>query len=189
MMSDALSTQGSRERDPLRQLFERIFDAEYDYVYHSLRRLGVHSRDLEDLAHDVFIAVYANLRRYDEARPIKPWLFAFAFRVASDYRRLARHNTALGIETETVATQDRSAEEAAMDHEAAQSVDRVLQEIPLDQRAVFVMYEIDETPMKDIAETLEIPVNTAYSRLRLARTAFAEAIAREKERRSGHDRV
>lgn len=170
----AVATSGD-----LRQLFERIFDAEYDYVYCSLRRLGVQERDLEDVAHDVFVTVYANLGRYDAARPLRPWLFAFAFRLASDYRRLARHRTTLGVETEAVTAPGRSAEDAAMDREAAGIVERALEAMPIEQRAVFVMYEIDETPMKEIAETLEIPVNTAYSRLRLARAAFAEAARRE----------
>ncbi len=176
-MSLPSSTQAI-ERDAL---FERIFDAEYDYVHHSLRRLGVQQRDLEDLAHDVFVAVYGNLSRYDETRPIKPWLFAFAFRLASDYRRLARHRTALGVEPDDVVASQPSAEDTAIDRQTARLVDRALDGLPLEQRAVFVMYEIDETSMKDVAETLEIPVNTAYSRLRLARAAFAEAVRRERD--------
>ena len=39
----------------------------------------------------MFVEVFRNLHRYDPARPLRPWLFAFAFRFASDYRRLARH--------------------------------------------------------------------------------------------------
>ncbi|MBX3191923.1 MAG: sigma-70 family RNA polymerase sigma factor [Labilithrix sp.] len=153
--------------------FRQVFDAQYGYVYHSLRRLGVEMRDLEDLAHDVFVEVFENLHRYDRARPIKPWLFAFAFRFASDYRRLARHKTGLGVGDDDAVANDPSAEEALFDREAAALVRRALEAMPIEQRAVFVLYEIDETPMREIADSMGISVNTAYSRLRLARATFA----------------
>jgi RNA polymerase sigma-70 factor (ECF subfamily) len=160
--------------DERTRLFRALFDAEYDYVYHSLRRLGVQARDLEDLAHDVFVAVYENLARYDRSRPVRPWLFAFAFRKASDYRRLARHKTALGVPDDTRAEGAPTAEDDAARREGVAIVERILETIPLDQRAVFIQYEIDEVSMQDIAESMGIPVNTAYSRLRLARATFAE---------------
>jgi RNA polymerase sigma-70 factor, ECF subfamily len=166
-------------------LFSRLFDEEYDFIYHSLRRLGVPSRDLEDTAHDTFVKVYENLERYDPSRPPRPWLFAFAFRLASDYRRLARHRVAPGVAPEDLAERAASAEERVADREAGRIAEAVLLTIPIDLRAVFILYEIDEMPMKTIATTLEIPVNTAYSRLRLARAAFAEAIARMKSREGG----
>ncbi len=182
MTRDEGSTQAHDvEREAL---FRRVFDAEYDYVFHSLRRLGVHDRDREDVAHDVFVAVYQNLGRYDRARPIRPWLFAFAFRFASDYRRLARHKTSLGV-PETVASPP-SAEDDVARGEAAAVLLRILDAMPMEQRAVFVMYEIDETPMKEIAESLDIPVNTAYSRLRLAREVFREEA--EKAKKGGGER-
>jgi RNA polymerase sigma-70 factor, ECF subfamily len=155
--------------------FRTVFDAEYDYVHHSLRRLGVQPRDLEDLVHDVFVEVYKNLDRYDRQRPIKPWLFAFAFRFASDYRRLARHRTQLGLADDAASAMSTapSAEDRAVDREGAALIMTALEAMPIEQRAVFVLYEIDETPMKVIAESLGIPANTAYSRLRLARETFA----------------
>jgi RNA polymerase sigma-70 factor (ECF subfamily) len=153
--------------------FRTVFDTEYDYVHHSLRRLGVDQRDLEDVAHEVFVEVYKNLGRYDRARPIKPWLFAFAFRFASDYRRLARHRTELGLPDDEATSHAPSAEDRAVEREAAQLVAAALHAMPIDQRAVFLLYELDEIPMKQIAESLGIAVNTAYSRLRLAREVFA----------------
>src|SRR5262249_14351656 len=71
--------------------FRSLFDREFSYVWTALRRLGVAARDLEDVTHDVFVEVFRNFARYDPARPVRPWLFAFAFRFASDYRRLVRH--------------------------------------------------------------------------------------------------
>ena len=168
---------GNGENVPL---FSQLFDEHYDFVYHSLRRLGIHTRDLEDVTHDTFVKVFENLDRYDRSRPARPWLFAFAFRLASDYRRLARHRTELGTDAEESVAAGPTAEDVAVERQTARLAEAALLTIPIDQRAVFVLYELDETPMKTIAETLEIPVNTAYSRLRLAREAFAVAIAHLK---------
>jgi RNA polymerase sigma-70 factor (ECF subfamily) len=172
--------------------FRRIFEEEYDYVHHSLRRLGVHTRDLEDLVHDVFVEVYKGFSRYDPARPIRPWLFAFAFRFASTYRRLARHRVNLGAEDDDELTgHDPPADETMEKHYASRILGEALATMSVELRAVFVLYEVDETPMKDISESLGIPVNTAYSRLRLARAAFeafvTEARAREERGASGRE--
>src|SRR5690349_23546888 len=78
--------------EPLvRPEFPAVFREHLGYVWHALRRLGVRERDLEDVTHDVFLAVFRKLEQYDPARPLRPWLFGFAFRVASDYRERARH--------------------------------------------------------------------------------------------------
>jgi len=79
------------QANTMQETFRVFFEEHFDYVYRSLRRLGVQERDLEDVTHDVFLEVHAAWSRFDRTRPPKPWLFAFAFRFASDYRRLARH--------------------------------------------------------------------------------------------------
>src|SRR5580658_2891468 len=71
--------------------FRAVFDAECAYVWTTLRRLGVADRDVEDVTHETFLRVAAHLHEYDAARPVRPWLFVFAMRMARDYRRLARH--------------------------------------------------------------------------------------------------
>jgi RNA polymerase sigma-70 factor (ECF subfamily) len=159
------------------RLLAGLFEAHYDYLHQSLRRLGVQSRDIEDVLHDLFVKVYENLHRYDPTRPERPWLFAFAFRIASDHRRLARHRVELTGDFDDAIGPVPNAEDVAVGREAGRIAEAALATIPLDQRAVFLLYEIDEVPMKAIAESLQIPVNTAYSRLRLAREAFAAAVA------------
>src|SRR5688500_6597311 len=73
-----------------RPVFQSVYQAEVSYVWESLRRLGVHPADIEDLAHDVFVTAYDRLDDYDPSRPIRPWLFGIAYRVALDHRRSAR---------------------------------------------------------------------------------------------------
>ena len=156
--------------------FVAIYEAEFDYVYHSLRRLGVRDADLEDLAHDVFVALYRGLADYDRSRPIRPWLFGIAFRVASDFRRRARHRFEVDGEGREFVDGAPGALEKLAGAEDRALVRQGLAALDLDRRAVFVMHDIDGHGMPEIAATLGLPLNTAYSRLRLAREKFAQII-------------
>ncbi len=158
--------------------FPAVYGAELGYVWSTLRRLGVQERDLEDLCHDVFVVVFRNLAAYDTRRPIRPWLFGISFRVASDYRRSARYRREIPGTTREVACPAPPADEVMLRHERQRLVVRALAELELDRRAVFVMHDIDGHVMPDIAAALGVPLNTAYSRLRLARADFAAAVAR-----------
>ena len=166
------------QNDAMVARFEAIFEAELAYVWTSLRRLGVHSRDLEDVAHEVFLRAYENLSRYDTTRPIRPWLFAFAFRFASDYRRLARHRTELYGDDEPGRASELDAEQVLVQRQRQELVARALDAIEIERRAVFILHELDEEPMPAVAETLGIPLNTGYSRLRVARDEFTTALRR-----------
>ncbi|MDB5212616.1 MAG: polymerase sigma factor RpoE [Myxococcaceae bacterium] len=166
------------QKTPQIARFEAIFEAELPYVWTSLRRLGVHARDLEDVAHEVFLRAYENLSRYDTTRPIRPWLFAFAFRFASDYRRLARHRTELYGDDEPGRAETPDAEQALVERERAELVANALESIDIERRAVFILHELDEQPMPAVVESLGIPLNTGYSRLRVAREEFTTALRR-----------
>src|SRR5262245_37757053 len=78
--------------------FSAIYRSEFGFVVKSLRRLGIPTGDLEDLTHDVFITAYRRRDAYDPQRPIKPWLFGIAFRMASDWKRLVRHSRELPLD-------------------------------------------------------------------------------------------
>jgi RNA polymerase sigma-70 factor (ECF subfamily) len=158
--------------------FPAVYAAELGYVWHALRRLGVQERDLEDLCHDVFVVVFRNLTVYDTRRPIRPWLFGIAFRVASDYRRSARQRREIPGTTRELTCPAPPADEVMLRRERQRLVARALDDLELDRRAVFVMHDIDGHVMPDIAAALGIPLNTAYSRLRLARVDFAAAVKR-----------
>jgi RNA polymerase sigma-70 factor (ECF subfamily) len=163
--------------------FRRIYDAQFDYVFHSLRRLGIPDRDLEDLCHDVFVAFYRGRDGYDPSRPVKPWLFGIAFRVASDYRRRMQNRFEV---PDGVPDRGGDAFPAPDEQLAAAEgralVLRALQALDLDRRAVFVMHELDGCSMPEIAEVLSAPLNTLYSRLRLARADFSAAVRRLRPR-------
>ena len=163
--------------------FEAIFDQELDYVVHSLRRLGVREADLEDVAQEVFMAVHRRLAEYRRDRPLRPWLFAFACRTAANYRRSAavrRERAEIPPHLESEGPDPERALEQAW---RSEQVHRVLGSIDFDRRVVLVMHDLDGFTAPEIASALEIPLNTVYTRVRLAREDFrtiAKRVLRER---------
>lgn len=146
-----------------------MFEAEYDYVWTSLRRLGVGPAQLEDRVHQTFLAAWRRLPEQKPSRPLRPWLFGLAFRVVLDPSNRAPQAD-LGAGDERCSPGRRLAL-------------RALRDLELGRRAVLVMHELDELPMPQIAEALGIPLNTAHSRLRLARADLAVAVRRLRSER------
>lgn len=163
-------------RDALDADFRAFFNAHAEYVMKSLRRLGVRPGDVDDLTHEVFLAVLRKWSSYDPARPPRPWLFAFAMRMASGYRNSAY------IRRESFEDPGLShavnPERLFAEREASSLVYRALDTLDLDKRIVFTMFELDERTAADIATELGISQNTVFSRLRAAREAFTRAVQR-----------
>lgn len=155
----------------LADAFRSVFEAEFGYVCRALRRLGVRHADLKDVAQELFVAVHERFAERDPSRSIRPWLFSFALRYASNYRKLARHRAELtdAVDARTEAGDART--------EARDLVLRALTRVEFDRRTVLVMHDLEGFGATDIATELGIPVNTVYSRLRLARDELRTAIA------------
>jgi RNA polymerase sigma-70 factor (ECF subfamily) len=194
-MSQVIRVRGGAQSQvdaATRPEFSAVFDAEFSYVWATLRRLGVRPSDVEDVTHDVFVHVYRRFEELDPNRPVRPWLFAFAYRVASDYRRLARHRcevlddakdgSAPRLVVAAVSTEPLP-DAALLRGEAEALVHLALESIEPDRRAVFVLHELDECPIPEVARVLGIPLNTAYTRLRTARAEFSAAVKRLQMRR------
>jgi RNA polymerase sigma-70 factor (ECF subfamily) len=165
--------------------FVRLFEAEFDYVHNSLRRLGVRDADLDDEVHQVFLRIHQRMDRRDPARPARPWLFAFAVRVAADYRRGAQHRREIPGLPAVIRDPSPLADEVLAREQVRALVCEALQDLEPDKREIFIAVEIDEQSGPEVAEALGIPLNTAYSRLRLARDEFAAALKRAQGKRGG----
>jgi RNA polymerase sigma-70 factor (ECF subfamily) len=160
--------------------FTSVYQAQFDYVWNTLRRLGVASRHLEDVAHDVFLVVHRQLPSFDPMRPLRPWLFGIAFNVASDHRR--RASVEREIPTPEVEPEPGGAgpEEALDARQRRTLVLAALGDLDDGHRAVLVLCDVDGAPGPEAAEVLKIPLNTVYSRLRTARQRFAAAVMRRQ---------
>ncbi|MFO0602018.1 MAG: sigma-70 family RNA polymerase sigma factor [Polyangiales bacterium] len=159
--------------------FTRLYRSESAHVMNTLRRLGVRPSDLEDVAVDVFVAVHRRWAEYDPARPARPWVRAFAVRAAADYRKSARVRREVAQELD-VELRDPApaADERVADREKQRLVLEALDALAPERREVFVLHELEGCAMPEVAAALEVPLNTAYSRLRLGREEFAAAVRR-----------
>jgi RNA polymerase sigma-70 factor, ECF subfamily len=161
--------------------FDAVYDQHADFVWRSLRRLGVLEPSLDDALQDVFLVVHRRLHEFEPRSPLKAWLFAIVCRVARDHRRLIRRKG--GLDELPAGLPDRAPGPAEQLEklEALRLVDAVLEELDDDKREVFILVEIEELSAPEIAEALDLNLNTVYSRLRAARREFERALARRGE--------
>jgi RNA polymerase sigma-70 factor, ECF subfamily len=152
------------------------FQRELDYVYRTLRRLGTSPSEVDDLAQEVFLALRRSWSEYDPGRPLRPYLFGIAFRLASAHERKRRREVAFGVCDWGDA--GPGPDDTLQTKQARALVLAALERIPLPRRAVLVMHDIDDVPVADVAAVLAIPLFTAYSRLRKARKELETAVRR-----------
>lgn len=161
--------------------FRAVYDAHAAFVWRNLRRLGVADADVEDKVQEVFVVAHRRWTDFvDRGHGPRAWLFQIALRVASDTRRHRRRHPVDpdgGIAQDRASIEPPQAKEVAR-KEAIDLLDRALASIDLGRRAVLVLHEIEQMTAPEIAKTLEIPLNTVYSRLRVARTELEREIGR-----------
>ena len=155
--------------------------SEFSWVCRTLRRLGVRENDLEDVAQQVFVSVHEKFGSYDRSRPVRPWLAAFAYRIAANQNRLARHQREVMDESAENQTDELDPEQALDEKRVRDRVLHALGKVELERRAVLVMHDIDAFSAPEISEALAIPLNTVYSRLRVARQELRAALGRAQQ--------
>jgi RNA polymerase sigma-70 factor (ECF subfamily) len=160
-----------------------LYTEHAQFVWLSLQRLGVREPDLEDLLQEVFMVVHQQLPNFEGRSKATTWLFGICFRVAAAHRRRAyRRREELGNEkAEQMAASD-DPEELTAALQARRQLDAALDTLELEKRAVFVMFEIDGLSCQEIANIVDVPVGTVYSRLHSARADFQKALGRMKAR-------
>ncbi len=168
---------------PSTEEFAAIYQREFSYVWHSLRRLGVPRRELFDVAQNVFIVVYNRLALYDRQRPLRPWIFGISFRVAADYMRLARHARET-VRDELEVTDAQPMADVLIAEKQEQVILReALSALDLDRRAVVIAHDLDGVSGAEIAEILNVPLKTVYYRLRTGREHLVAAVRRIRARK------
>lgn len=152
----------------------------HDFVWRSLRRMGVPESAAEDATQQVFLVLSRKLGDVP-AESERSFLFGTVVRVASDARRSqARRREVHGAVVEDKPDESPSAEAIVDEKKARAMLDEILHSMSEDLRAVFVLFEIEELQASEIAELLGIPTGTVASRLRRAREHFHAAAARIK---------
>ncbi len=159
---------------------EALFRARAQFVAGFVFRLGAPRESVDDIVQEVFLT--AHRRGGFEEGPARPttWLAEIALRVVSTHRRSDRRRrvqpdqAALDVAVSDADRPDQTAERRS----ALRVVERALDGIDVDKRAVFILFEIEGASSEDIAAGLGIPLGTVYSRLHAARKEFQKAYDR-----------
>jgi RNA polymerase sigma-70 factor (ECF subfamily) len=182
---------GPKVSAPGRELdFSALYDDWFGEVYRWLRALGAPDRDREDLAQEVFLVVRRRLHAFD-GRNVAGWLYQIARRQVLRHKRLAWVRRVLGrssIEsadappgnraTPLLAASSAPSPLAALEAKERRALlDRLIAGLSEKRRVVLVMFEIDGYSGDEIAEILDVPINTVWTRLHHARRDFLAALA------------
>jgi RNA polymerase sigma-70 factor (ECF subfamily) len=160
--------------------FDAVYSAHVGFVWRVLRTFGVPEAQVEDAVQDVFVVVHRRLGEWQGRAAITTWLFSIARRVASTHRRRAARRTRelpdeLIAELSDDQVDHRAGAELTRAHAAA-TVLAILEQLDHDKRVVFVLVELEQLSVPEVARMLGLKLNTTYSRLRLARQAFEAAV-------------
>ena len=156
----------------------RVVEEQYDFVWRSLRRLGVPESSADDAAQQVF-CVFAKRTAAVLPEKEKTFLFGVVIRVAQNARR-SRARRPEVYDDDAIASltaAEPGPDQLVDDRRARVLLDALLADLPMDLRTVFVLYELEELTMAEIATTLELPNGTVASRLRRAREQFESLAA------------
>ncbi|MDH5492224.1 MAG: RNA polymerase sigma factor [Myxococcales bacterium] len=152
--------------------FSQIFSEHAPYVWRVLRRMGIREADVEDVLQEVFLRVHRRLPHFEGRSSLRTWIYGFCIRTASEHRRRAHIRREVLAEDQDHLPLSAVApehERALSQRDARRELDALLGTLDEEKRAVFVLFEIEQLPMAEVAIAIERPLQTAYSRYYAAR--------------------
>jgi len=179
-VSGARANQGSTEQH--RESWEQLVRVHHSYVYRLVRRLGLDHAAADDVTQQVFLT---GMQRTCDIVPgsERPFLYGVALRLVSRHRRSVSRRREAGELSLEHPELEREAQDKLVERKHARELlDRILAGLSYDFRVVFVLYEIEELTMDEIARVLELPEGTVASRLRRAREQFRAEVSRLEAR-------
>lgn len=157
-----------------------IYREHRDFVWRCLYHQGVDGSFVEDALQDVFLVVHRKLAIFDGRTSVRSWLYGISRRIASEYRRGTRRGT-----RHLHLLPDPGQEPSRNEYgrvAALQVMQQLLESLDEPKREVFILAELEGMTAPEIAEVLQINVNTIYARIRAARKSFDKAVARHELR-------
>lgn len=155
-----------------------LYDAHAKRVWRACVRLGVPPAAIEDAVQDVFLTAHRSVHRFEGRSSPLTWLLGIAVRVAANARRTKWKPEALD---EAQADPASNPERQLQRRRALVELERVLNQLPTEQREVVVLMDLEQLTAPEVAEALEVNLNTIYSRLRLGRAALGRALQTREE--------
>jgi RNA polymerase sigma-70 factor (ECF subfamily) len=145
------------------------------FVPQTLRYLGVPEEVLRDAAQDVLVVALRRLDNFEGRSTLKTWLYGICIRIAQEQRRKRKNGREILVEELPEMTTPPGQESAVEKAQWRRALGAVLDTVSDEQREAFVLFEIQRLSMKEVAEVLGCPLQTAYFRHKAARTRVLEA--------------
>jgi RNA polymerase sigma-70 factor (ECF subfamily) len=168
---------------------ERMVAEHAPAVWRFLRRLGIPEADVDDALQEVILVAARRIGDIVDGSE-KSFLMSTAYRIARATRRAHARRAEVSDEVLELSEHDAPAPDSILEQKRARELlDEILNAMPIDLRAVFVLYELEALTMAEIADSLELAPGTVASRLRRARADFDARVARVDKRlahRRGH---
>ena len=174
-LSEILAPSARYGAEPVE--FAQVFREHFDFVFRAMRSFGVPDVAVDDAVQEVFISVHRRLPDFEGRSSLSTWIYSIAYRTAQNYRRGARRREALPLVADPIST-DPGPAEALAKARAGRFVLDFLDRVAPERRDVFVLCVLEELTAPDVAEILQVKLNTVYSRLRLVRADFRLALER-----------
>jgi RNA polymerase sigma-70 factor (ECF subfamily) len=160
--------------------FVAIYREYFGFVWSSVLRLGVATAAMDDVVQEVFIVINSRLHSLQQPESLRSWIYGIVRRTVSHYHRARRVRAEFGatLEDQLEVPQPPTPFDLTEQNDRVKLFWSLVAELDAPKRDLLLMVEIDELAVPEVAEILQIPLNTAYSRLRAARQAFEEALTR-----------
>jgi RNA polymerase sigma-70 factor (ECF subfamily) len=169
--------------------FATIYKLYFDLVWTSARRLGVSQQAADDVVQEVFVIIHSRLHTVQQPDSLRSWIYGVVRRTVSGYHRSRKAKDATTIDVgffeESLESSQLTPFEHTQQSAQLQLLAKLLRDLDDAKREVFVLAELEEMTAPEISESLDIPLNTVYSRLRAARQLFEQALARHSLRDKG----
>ncbi len=161
--------------------FEKLVVKYQKRIYYSVRKMVLDHDDTNDIVQDAFVKAYSNLYRFDEQYAFYPWLHRIAVNTTLNFQtRLARTRSVSIDSDENEVKQFVENNEdplaSIMTNEMKKEINEALQQLPFDQRMVFILRTAEELSYQQISDQLDISMGTVMSRLARARAKLRELL-------------
>jgi RNA polymerase sigma factor (sigma-70 family) len=167
----------------LPQRFSTLYRTHYDFVWRCALRLGADPADVDDVVQETFVIALRRLDEFTDEGAAMPstWLFTILRNVLRNHAR-GRHRHTRKQQAYAEFGDERRVEAGEVERMLGIALlDRFLGSLDPDRRSVFVLAELEGHDSRAVGEALGINPNTARTRLRAARKAFAEAFEDDRE--------
>lgn len=151
--------------------FAQLYHENFDFIFRTLRHLGVPAAALPDAVQEVWLAVHRRLSSFEGRSSLRTWLFSIALNTARNQQRSQRRRAADALPDELV-DPGAGPERLHEGREALALVQEFLDTLDETRRVLFISQLIEELSAAECGELLNIDANTVYHRVRDLRRGF-----------------